>query len=117
MVEKNTNNKLYIDIGKRIAIYRKTQNLSQAQLAQKLKVRQQLIADYEIGRRRMPISFLFKLANILFIKVEDLLGLENKNKPGPMSKIERKIEYIKTLPVAKQKKILELLDSVIEIAS
>ena len=57
------------------------------------------------------------IADALFVKVEDLLGINYKNKPGPLSKIERKIEFIKTLPEDKRKKILELIDSAIEIAS
>lgn len=108
---------LYKQIGTRIAKFRNEQNLSQAQLAEKLGIKQQILASYEIASRRIPVSMLFPLASALFVRVEDLLGLNYKLKPGPLSKIERKIEFIKTLPESKQKKILELIDSVVEIAS
>ena len=95
----------------------KEQNLSQAQLAKKIGIKQQILAGYEIASRRIPVSMLFPIAAALFVRVEDLLGINYKSKPGPMSKIERKIEFIKTLPENKQKKILELIDSAVEIAS
>ena len=109
--------KLYKQIGKRIAKFRNEQNLSQAQLAEILGIKQQILAGYEIASRRIPVSMLFPIAEALFVRIEDLLGLNHKSKPGPMSKIERKIEFIKTLPENKQKKIFELIYSAIEIAS
>ena len=105
----------YKNIGKRIATFRIEQNLSQQQLAEKLEIKQQVLATYEIAIRRLPISMLQTIADALFVKVEDLLGINYKSKPGSLSKIERKIEFIKTLPEDK-KKILELIDSAIEIA-
>ena len=108
--------KLYKEIGKRIAEFRSEQGLSQAQLAEKLNIKQQVLAGYEIANRRLPISLLKQIADILFVKVEDLLGLETKNKPGPLSKLERRVEYIKTLSEKKQEKILEIIDSALEMA-
>jgi transcriptional regulator with XRE-family HTH domain len=108
---------IYKEIGKRIAQFRNEQNLTQVQLAEKLGIKQQILAGYELATRRLPISMLKPIADVLFVKVEDILGLTYKAKPGPLSKIERKIEYIKSLPENKQKKILELIDSAINIAS
>ena len=106
-----------VAIGKQISLIRNELGLTQKQLAKELNISQQLIANYELGQRRIHVSLLVKLAEVLHINVDELLGLNKRNKPGPMSKIERKIEFIKTLPEDKQKKILELIDSAIEIAS
>ena len=68
-------------LGKRIRKFRKEQELTQAQVAQKLGVTQQLIATYETGKRRLPVLALIKIADILNISVDDLLGIEKKSKP------------------------------------
>jgi len=45
-------------------------SLSQAQLAEKLGVRQNMISDYERGKRRLSPSMAKRIAKILHIKVD-----------------------------------------------
>jgi ribosome-binding protein aMBF1 (putative translation factor) len=45
-------------------------NLSQAQLAEKLGIRQNMISDYERGKRRLSPAMATRIAKILNIKVD-----------------------------------------------
>ena len=45
-------------------------NLSQAQLAEKLGIRQNMVSDYERGRRRLSPAMAKRIAEILHIKVD-----------------------------------------------
>jgi ribosome-binding protein aMBF1 (putative translation factor) len=45
-------------------------NLSQAQLAEKLGIRQNMISDYERGKRRLSPAMAKRIAKILNIKVD-----------------------------------------------
>jgi ribosome-binding protein aMBF1 (putative translation factor) len=57
-------------IGNLLAGARLKANLSQSQLAEKLGVRQNMISDYERGKRRLSPSMAKRIAQILHIKVD-----------------------------------------------
>ena len=57
-------------VGNLLAAARLKANLSQAQLAAKLDVRQNMISDYERGKRRLTPAMAKRIAEILDIKVE-----------------------------------------------
>ena len=57
-------------VGNLLSAARLKANLSQAQLAAKLDVRQNMISDYERGKRRLTPAMAKRIAEILFIKVE-----------------------------------------------
>jgi transcriptional regulator with XRE-family HTH domain len=101
-------------LGKRIARSRKELDFTQKQLAEKLGISQQLMANYELGQRRIHVYLLIKIANALHTSVDTLLGMNKKNKRGPVPKIQMRIEQIQKLPLQKQKMILEFLDSFIK---
>ena len=102
------------NLGNRITKYRKEQHLTQAELARRIGVQQSSIASYEIGRRQIPITQLFKISEVLYVDIEELLGLEQKGKPGPVPKIRKKLEQIQQLPSNKQKLVLDFLDSFLQ---
>jgi transcriptional regulator with XRE-family HTH domain len=105
----------FVAFGKRIAQFRKQANLTQAQLAQRMGLKQQLIAAYEKGTRRIPLSHLKPLAQGLSVEIEDLLGIERKNgKRGPTPIFLRKMEQVQKLPPQKQKFVLDFLDTVVQ---
>lgn len=106
------------ELGNRIAQLRKEQNLTQQQLADELGVAQQVIASYEIGRRRVPVSTLPVLAKTLAVPIEALLGVASSTaKRGPAPKLQRHIERISQLPKPKQRFVMEMLDTVLAQAS
>ncbi len=57
-------------IGNLLSGARLKANLSQAQLAEKLGIRQNMISDYERGKRRLSPSMAKRIAKILRIKVD-----------------------------------------------
>lgn len=102
-------------LGARIAELRKQQALTQVQVAEALSLSQQQVAHFEVGRRRVPLSLLAPLAQVLAVSVEELLGAEPKAKRrGPAPKLEKHFERISRLPKARQRFVLEVLDSVLQ---
>ncbi len=102
-------------LGARIAALRIDNNLTQQQLADALTVSQQVVASYEVGRRRVPVSLLPALARVLGISIEELIGEEVRPaKRGPAPKLQRQIERIQELPKPKQRFVMEMLDTVLQ---
>ena len=107
----------YQALGQRIAERRKAQDLTQQQLAERLGVSQQTLAHYEVGRLRIAVAMLSTLAKELDVAVEDLLGepaKAGKNKRGPTPKLQQQLEQISQLPRAKQRFVIEMLDTVLQ---
>jgi transcriptional regulator with XRE-family HTH domain len=102
-------------LGNRIAQLRKEQSLTQQQLAEALDVTQQVVASYEIGRRRVPVSLLPTLARTLAVSVEELIGSSEAvaRKRGPAPKLAQHMERISQLPRAKQRFVIQMLDTVL----
>ena len=112
MVKHQTRD-FFIQLGNRIANARKQAGLTQKQLAQKIGVTQPVCASYETGRRRIPIPTIIKIAEALYIYVEDLLPIKlEKKKRGPVSKIDRELSKVKNLPQKEQKLVLDLLNTI-----
>ncbi|MBE5214921.1 helix-turn-helix domain-containing protein [Pectobacterium sp. A535-S3-A17] len=104
------------ELGTRIALARKAQQLTQQQLAEQLGIAQQTMAHYEGGRLKVSAALLPQLAQILSLSLDELLGLpatRQGSKRGPVSRLEQQIDVISRLPRAKQKLVSEILDNVI----
>lgn len=104
----------YLELGNRVATLRKEIQMTQVQLAKVLGISQQLMASYEVGRRKVPASVLPKLAKTFGVSVEALLGMKEKAaKPGPTPKLQRQMERLSGLPRSKQRFVMEMLETVI----
>ena len=57
-------------VGNLLSAARLKANMSQSQLAEKLGIRQNMISDYERGKRRLSPSMAKRIAKILNIKVD-----------------------------------------------
>ncbi len=102
-------------LGARIAELRKTHGLTQAQLAETLDLTQQMVASYEVGRRRVPVSLLPAVAEALAVSVETLIGQKEAapGKRGPAPKLQQQMERIQRLPRAKQRFVMDMIDTVL----
>jgi len=102
-------------LGVRIAQRRNDLDLTQVQVAGALGVAQQTYASYEVGRRRIPVSLLPQLAQTLSMETDVLLGETGKthSKRGPAPKYQQHVERIARLPKAKQRFVIQLLESVL----
>ena len=68
-----------IKIGKFIAERRKSANLTQAQLAEKLNITDRAISKWETGKSLPDSSIMLDLCSVLDISVNDLLCGEKIN--------------------------------------
>jgi transcriptional regulator with XRE-family HTH domain len=106
-------------LGARIAALRKDQGMTQMQLAAALELTQQMVASYEVGRRRVPVSLLPQIAETLTVSLDELIGKKNVQpaKRGPAPKLQQQIERIQQLPRTQQRFVMQMLDTVIAQAS
>jgi len=104
------------ELGRRIAHARKHEGLTQAQLAEKLGVSQQVVADYENGSRHIQAWRLVCVAEALGIGVEELLGTGKRmpGKRGPTPKIQKQLEAIAGLPKEKRRFVEEVLANILK---
>jgi transcriptional regulator with XRE-family HTH domain len=106
-------------LGARVALARKQRGITQVQLSATLGIAQQTLAHYEGGRLRLPASLLPALAQALHVTAEELLGQSppGGGKRATASRLERQVEAIAHLPRAKQRFVIEMLDTVLAQAN
>lgn len=98
--------------GQRLAELRKKAGLSQYELARLLGVRQSNIAFWEHSDKPPRSELLPKLAEILGVKLEDLIYIEGKapkRVSGPMGRMRQVFEQVSRLPRSQQEKIVEFV--------
>lgn len=110
--------KFFRELSARVAQLRKEQGLTQAQLAEALGTSQQQVASYEVARLRIPASMLPRLARVLGVTLEALIGEEEKPaKRGPTPKLQQQLERLSALPKPKQRAVMEVLEAMLAQAS
>ena len=114
------NEKEYFKVpGSRVAHLRKELGLTQVQIAETLRISQQMAASCEVGHRRIPVSMLPQLSHALKVRIDAMPRGETKSqsKRGPASQLQRSIERISELPKPKQRFVMEMLETVLAQAS
>ena len=101
------------ELGARIAAYRREQSLSQTQLGGLVGQSQQVVADYETGRRRIPACNVAAIADALGISVAALIDgtTQRKSRRGPASRIDQLAEQVSKLPRSRQKFVVEMIEN------
>ncbi len=66
---------------KRLRDMREDKDLTQAEMAEFLKLHQTTYSDYEIGKLNVPIDVLIKLAKFYGTSIDYLVGLTDVIKP------------------------------------
>ena len=110
-------------LGKALAQARHAASLTQQQVADGLAIPQPQYASYEVGRRRVPVSMLPRLARIFKTTIDALVGgdanaslaapAERRTRRGPPSRIERQLNAIAELPKSEQRFVSEILNTVL----
>lgn len=99
-------------IANRLVRLRKEAGLSQAQMAEKLGISQTVVSDYERGALRLHGELILKLAEILGVSADELLGREtNKPKARPTGKVQQVFEEVSNLPRRQQDKVVEFVSA------
>ncbi len=106
-------------LGARLAEARDARGMSQAALAEELGIAQQTLAHYETGRSRISVGLLLEMSRALRFSIDDMLsgrakdGLGGRSKRGPASRLEQQLDAIAQLPKAKQRFVIDMLDTVL----
>lgn len=70
----------------RIRNLRDDKDMTQAQIAEYLKIHQTTYSDYELGKLNIPVSVLSKLAILFETSVDYLVDQTDEKKPYPRKK-------------------------------
>lgn len=100
-------------LGARITQLRKQHGMTQAELARALGVSQQTVFAFELGDRRVTVPLIPKLAKILAVTVEELIGVTAPlptRAPRRSPKILRHAERIQRLGKAAQRFVIKIID-------
>jgi transcriptional regulator with XRE-family HTH domain len=115
-----------IAIAERIAETRKDRAISQQQMAKKLGVTQPIISRYERGELRIHAELLVKIAKILSVTTDELLGLKPIEKQSKttdeldtpsMRRMWKKFQQVAKWPEKDQRAVIRLINSVSEAKS
>jgi len=107
------------ELGRRLAQLRQDTGLTQQAVAAQLGIAQQTLAHYEVGRLRLPVALVPKLAALFGVPTDVLLGVasaragKSPGKRGPTPKLQRQLERVSRLPKAQQQVVLAMLDGVL----
>jgi len=101
------------DFGKRLAHYRKAKGLTQKELGEQIGVSNRVVAYYEKETNFPPAHLIVPMAKALGITTDELLGLKTAKASveAPNLRIVRRMKAIEALPTAKQKSLLNTIDT------
>ena len=103
--------------GARLAALRRRKGLSQYEFAKKLGITQRVVTYYENEANRPPTQLLPQIAGVLEVSVDDLLNspdVEIVKEPELDKRLLQRFKKLRELPVADQRAILRLIDSLAE---
>jgi transcriptional regulator with XRE-family HTH domain len=103
-------------IGARIAQMRKDKGLTQKELAERLQVSQPVVSDYENDVIRIPADVIGRIAPMLDVTSDELLGLrsETRGRAGVKNRrLSRRLQAIDALPKRDQEALLRTIDAFI----
>lgn len=84
-------NLIYETVGKKIRALRENAKITQDTLAQILGVSRASVANYESGKQAIYLSDIFKIADYLNVRIQDILPSieEIKAKSSPVKALEK----------------------------
>ncbi len=105
-------------IAERVARLRREKGLTQVEMAELLGVSQSVVSDYERGALRLHGELIAKVAEILSVSADELLGLtetasaQQRTGAAPKNRrLLRRLEQIETLPKRDQEALLRTIDA------
>jgi transcriptional regulator with XRE-family HTH domain len=108
-------------LGGRIARLRREKGLTQIELAERLRVSQPVISDYENDVIRLPADTVAQIAEVLGASADELLGLKAPaaHAAGGIKnrRLYRRMQEIEKLPRRDQEALLRTIEAFISKAS
>ncbi len=100
------------DFGKRLVKLRKTAGYTQTELAKELDVTQRMVSYYEGHSEYPPSALLPKLAILLGVTSDELLGIKKlKKSKKPDTRLQRRFQQIEKLPVKDKRQLVQVIDT------
>jgi transcriptional regulator with XRE-family HTH domain len=103
----------FASLGKHIALRRKSQQMTQAELARAVGVSPQAVFAWEIGDRRVSVLVLAKLAKLFASSTDDLIGMATavRVQKGRISpKAIRHAQRLQALSKTSQRFVIRIID-------
>lgn len=108
-MKKNNQNDYLVKTRENLTHWRKKRKMTQAQLAEALGVSVDTVSRYELGARQMPLTTMYKIAEILQISPNDLAPEELVVNARTQPNTGINFKFYK-LSEVKQKLIEQLID-------
>ncbi|NLY48413.1 MAG: helix-turn-helix transcriptional regulator [Clostridiales bacterium] len=86
-----------VNLGEKLKALRKSNNMTQKDLADRIGVSKSIISSYESGTRYPSYDVLVKMARIFHVSTDYLFGLEKKKVLDASELTDAEIEAIKRL--------------------
>lgn len=81
-------------------------------MAERLGISQPVVSDYERGAIRLHGELILKVAEIMNVTADELLGCETKKpKARPSGKVQQIFEDVSNLPRRQQDKVVEFVSA------
>lgn len=103
--------------GARLTALRKAAGYTQVELAAALGTTQRMIAYYESRAEKAPAALLPKMAEVLGVSADELLGikpLKQAKSKQPDTRLQRRLQRIEKLDPKARRQVTQLLDTFIE---
>jgi transcriptional regulator with XRE-family HTH domain len=105
-------------LGKRLVQLRAERGLTQTDLAELIGSSQRNISHYETVAEAPPANVLVKLAKVLEVSTDELLGLRPPKNTAPAQDAEtkrlwKKFQQVRSLPVKDQRAVIRLINSLV----
>lgn len=99
-------------VGQRITEVRKARGYTQVELAAKIGISRDLLSSYELGRVRIYDEMIYRLALVLEVTTDRLLGFKQREVVAENVSLRytKRIKEIETLPEHKIRMILKMID-------
>lgn len=102
-------------IAKRLKEARLRRGLMQAEVAKAVGVKQPVLSECESGEIRLHGALLVRLATVLRVSADEILGLKASHSPPPPSaRLVRRLQRIEELPATDRRSVLSVLDALLE---
>ena len=103
--------------GHRLMTLRKAAGYTQVELAQELGVTQRMVSYYEGQSEYPPAAVVPKLAGLLGVTADELLGMRPlKKRKRPDTRLARRYQQIEQLPAKDRRQLLQLIDTFVKAA-
>jgi transcriptional regulator with XRE-family HTH domain len=99
-------------LGERLRAIRKQRGVTQVDLAQAIGTTQNIVSDYERGKLRPNTTILTKLAAVLQVSSDEILGIALPSAGAPLSRrFLRRLRAVESLPRRDQEALLRTIDA------